>query len=52
LVSIGRIARVICYQGGVCGFLNQLQTSITAKTRIQGGLTAFKNALTPAFVAA
>jgi len=28
------------------------QTSITAKTRIAGGLNAFKAALTPSFVAA
>ncbi len=43
MVSIRRSARLICYQGDVCDFLNQLQTSITAKTNAQRaykGLTA------------
>lgn len=45
MVSIGRSALVICYQGDVCDFLfNQLQTSITANKNIAKrayrGLTA------------
>jgi len=52
LVSIGRIAWIICYQGDVCDFLNQLQTNINAKNRIAGGLASFKKALTPSFAIA
>jgi len=36
LVSTWRIVGDICYLGGVCDFHNQMQTSITAKTRKWG----------------
>ena len=48
------IVSLVCYLGGVCDFHNQLQTSITAKTR-KGGLDAFANvkaAFSPAALAA
>ena len=53
LVSTGRIARGVCYQGDVFGFLlNQSSTTINAKNRIAGGLASFKAALTPSYAAA
>ncbi len=55
LVSIRRIARGICYQGGVCNFLNQLQTNINAKTfnRAKASLANFAAAVkAPAFAVA
>lgn len=52
MVSIGRSVRIICFQGGVFGFLNQAKTKINAKNRIAKGLAAFKNSFAPVTVAA
>ncbi|MDR3150639.1 MAG: hypothetical protein LBU14_03355 [Candidatus Peribacteria bacterium] len=40
LVSTERYAKVICYKGGVCNFLNQLQTNTNANNRIAKGFDA------------
>ena len=49
MVSIGRQALVICYQGDVCNFLfNQLQTIINAKkTALSNYFKAGLRSLTP-----
>jgi len=55
LVSIERIARVICYLGDVCDFHNQLQTNINANTfvRAKASLARFATGLkTPVMVVA
>jgi superfamily II helicase len=43
LVSTKRYAKVICYKGDVCNFLNQLQTNTNAKNRIANGFNALAN---------
>jgi superfamily II helicase len=40
LVSTERYAKVICYKGDVCNFLNQLQTNTNANNRIARGFDA------------
>jgi len=53
MVSIERFARVICCQGDVCDFLNQLQTTINAKTTALSNFKAgLKNAFNPSLAAA
>ncbi len=54
MVSIGRSALVICYQGEACDFLfNQLQTIINAKkTALSNYLKAGLRSLTPSLTVA
>lgn len=47
LVSIRRFVGLICYQGGVFGFLNQSEINISANftKRVRGGLARFTQGL-------